>query len=779
MSADLSTLVAEAFAEATNQPPAQNDVATTLAILARIGVTRLEQLKVVRPAMLEAPLTAVTNVVAQGLLLNKLTPHCVQVLAAGPSTAIPLHSLISNMLLPFSKATATPIHNIPLQERGNQVHAVSSLVHGNLKRSLLPVEQISGNAKTDFNILVFAGGAGIGKTSLAYESAQHLFRTWKTSVPPEFHNAQKLYLMVDFSNGSSLSAHEKVYTADILIGIRLAYAYYAQSKLSINFTEFSQIFRELYSRFSVAEVLAAMRVDLNLAHDSRLVPIIHIDEFQFIFDKEATFTHPENPKGLFKDMMYTLGAHFTNPRATVQLFLSGTTHRKVVAKKEPTMYTFKFIAVPLLSLQGTLKLVTHYATLCGANNQWQLHRPFLQLLADLGGLPRAVSYLVLEHFEPNSREFFQKVTSIPYSPIFNKIADAIQERYGIDGFITENTGAAAQVLRHAIFNMPIRRDFFLSGVLVGEMEDRGHVFLEQNSIGHLVLRMPFLFVYIYNTHLQILPEPLAKCFNLDVEFLWQNWEKFNAYYETFLTNFHRSLRAADITIGDLFWSAYGTHKTRDLRVQLQQIESVVSLENQFPSTLRTINKDTGAEVDWKSGKYLLLNAKSAQFGDTMSFRKAVDHSGKLVLTAGQEKWDYNGEVFNASSANNEHTKVLKAVETNNLLSHLHSTVTVYITSQPIEDPHALQDGVLVIARQNFKEYYGPFADRAALASTAMLNPNFADFQHLKAIPGVGDVTAGKVLAERQKAPFTDMVNFRGRLQLKEFKYPLSFFPFSD
>jgi hypothetical protein len=54
-------------------------------------------------------------------------------------------------------------HNIPLQERSEQLRDVVGHVAGNLERIVKPKQQISNTAKTDLLIPTFTGGSGIGK----------------------------------------------------------------------------------------------------------------------------------------------------------------------------------------------------------------------------------------------------------------------------------------------------------------------------------------------------------------------------------------------------------------------------------------------------------------------------------------------------------------------------------------------------------------------------------------------------------------------------------------
>ena len=132
---------------------------------------------------------------------------------------------------------------------------------------------------------------------------------------------------------------------------------------------------------------------------------------------------------------------------------------------------------------------------------------------------------------------------------------------------------------------------------------------------------------------------------------------------------------------DLFWNAYGTQQTLDTLVTIQKID-VVPLIHQLPISFDTVNYQTGGRVDWKSGKYLLLNARSAPFGDTVSFHQQRDRDAGVIIISGQEKWDYNGKEFTAASAVGEHTKATKTAAEKGLSGTI---VTACFTSQPIDD----------------------------------------------------------------------------------------------
>jgi len=111
------------------------------------------------------------------------------------------------------------VHNIPLQECSDQLQVVLRYVHNNLHNIIEPKQQISNTAKTDLLIPTFAGGSGIGKTTLAYKSAQELFRKWNQIAPKEYQDSKLLYLMIDFSNGGKLLFIEKDFHPFLIMGL--------------------------------------------------------------------------------------------------------------------------------------------------------------------------------------------------------------------------------------------------------------------------------------------------------------------------------------------------------------------------------------------------------------------------------------------------------------------------------------------------------------------------------------------------------------------------------
>jgi len=250
------------------------------------------------------------------------------------------------------------------------------------------------------------------------------------------------------------------------------------------------------------------------------------------------------------------------------------------------MYTFEFIYAPLLSLGAVFKLIEYYATQFGADPwEWKKKLPFLQLLGDMGGLTHAVSYLLEECFGMDysrGKDFFQTISSTLFFPIFLKISDSITNKYGIEGFILKNKEAALQVINHAIKNISVSRDMVLESVAIEQMELGGHIFLHRIKTDYY-FRMPFLFLFIYNQYLHIIPNKLATvAFNHESELMWKNWESFNAIFQVFVNNFLLYEKGnIDLSLGDFYYKADGQRDTKNLCFKLDSLE-LVPVVHRFP-----------------------------------------------------------------------------------------------------------------------------------------------------------------------------------------------------
>jgi hypothetical protein len=330
----------------------------------------------------------------------------------------------------------------------------------------------------------------------------------------------------------------------------------------------------------------------------------------------------------------------------------------------------------------------------------------------------------------------------------------------LEGFLTklENRETALEILFHAIRGAPTTRNKFIGKVSVERMEQDGHIFVEPGEgldRHNLYIRMPFLFIYIYNSYLRVLPPGMETLFNHEAKITWQTWESFNAVFEVFNNNFLVEKGNSLNTIGNIYHRADGSPRTKGLWVLTKPVE-LVPLLHQFPSSNPVIHKEKGNEIDWTTHKWLFLNAASAPFGDVVSFRAVPDNAqsnshffGRCVSTvvvSSQQKWDYYGKEFSSQKAIEEHEKAVKTAK--GILPDSCGIITVCFTTQPFNDVASLPDGVLVVHQGNFKDYYGPFATRATFAIAHSLNPNFADIQHLQVLEGVGPETAKAIVTER-------------------------------
>ncbi len=135
------------------------------------------------------------------------------------------------------------------------------------------------------------------------------------------------YMLVDFSNGASLTRIEYSLPPDVILGLRFIYSYFFCESYSMNYRHFLSTLEKNaidLGRFTLSNALEAIRMDKGIENEFLLV-IFHIDEVQFIFGTEHYYTYERDiilreveeakrfnphqlppirvPKGLFKLLM--------------------------------------------------------------------------------------------------------------------------------------------------------------------------------------------------------------------------------------------------------------------------------------------------------------------------------------------------------------------------------------------------------------------------------------------------------------------------------------------
>ncbi|PKY39259.1 hypothetical protein RhiirA4_452422 [Rhizophagus irregularis] len=140
---------------------------------------------------------------------------------------------------------------MPLKERDTS--RVLHVITNNACGSLYPL-----TSKTDLNFLVCGGAPGIGKARWGIELFESLKHVW---VPPyQWNKPHFLYFLLDFVNGVRLSEFDQNLSASIIIGLRIAYKYFAQDKLSFDSFKYTALAKEKsLNAFNITLVLDRIR----------------------------------------------------------------------------------------------------------------------------------------------------------------------------------------------------------------------------------------------------------------------------------------------------------------------------------------------------------------------------------------------------------------------------------------------------------------------------------------------------------------------------------------
>ncbi|CAJ0626506.1 16527_t:CDS:2 [Entrophospora sp. SA101] len=612
----------------------------------------------------------------------------------------------------------------------------------------------SSSSKTDYNFLVCGGAAGI-----------------VGNPPIEWSHTHFLYMLLDFVNGVHLTDFDQNLSGSIIIGLCIAYYFFARDKLS--FDTFKYAAQPHINAFNVNLVLDRIRNSLNLQSNQQLFILLHIDEYQEIFDFENNnFWKIPSSKGLFKELMYVLGPLMTEKRLDyyVQTFLSGTAPQDVTREKEPTSYSFAFVKCPMLTITAILNIFDYFANKNGDRQQhWMASTPFLQLLYDTGGLPRALQYVIEKSLAIHN--FFNELQNGKFTffdSLFAEIVNTLNQKYNIRSYVRKNLKVSLQILYHCIGAIPTQfnknLDINTPQLTVEKMERDGYLILKPHSDLDYLIEMPFYFFYLYNMELNIAPAILHKKFQPNSDMYWEEWENFVAQFEVIHNNLLVDMGTKEIKLRDYYCGGIGRDDILDIQIKLEKLNNICIAKNQFPKSGQPIRSSDNFEMSFESNDILFINGKAAPFADIFLVQQ-TSKSQKIIMGL-QEKWHNFSDPITIMDIENECKKNSAAIAKSTIknLKDYH-IITIIFTSQHFnkEDVKKLPNDCLIIARDNFEQCFGPvFSSRLAFNIMGKLNLNFAKPQQISnLIKGIGTTMSSSIFQKRPYYGVEDVIKKNG------------------
>jgi hypothetical protein len=185
-----------------------------------------------------------------------------------------------------------------------------------------------------------------GKTRCGEE----VYRALDHWLPPEEWSLPMpylMYLLLDFSNGLKLDQYDQNLSSSVILGLRIAFAFFVRRKHRMSFEAFRLKARSYFDFFGIGPVIDGIRKSLSsgqspvLNNNQKFFLFLHIDEFQSIITFDWKGDTEKDTTGLFNHILSDLG-YFMTPDASqdifVQTFFSGTEKESVIQAKKATMY---------------------------------------------------------------------------------------------------------------------------------------------------------------------------------------------------------------------------------------------------------------------------------------------------------------------------------------------------------------------------------------------------------------------------------------------------------
>ncbi|KAK3817757.1 MAG: hypothetical protein J3Q66DRAFT_190071 [Benniella sp.] len=664
---------------------------------------------------------------------------------------------------------------MPLQERSMD-EAIDTVIENVISYSAW--EEHGQVAKTESSFLVCSGTAGIGKTRFGRELSNALRNGLSAAAKAKNvdYSPRHYYMLLDFSNGVNLTPGEERIAAEVILGLRLVYYHFFRGKYTQVFPSF--VFQALKLNrsglFTIDNVVGAIRQDLELPDEQALFLFLHIDEFQKIFDYgwkgspkgsqailpddnsiqlagTGTEHHTREGLSLFKDMTRSLGSYMSGVAkpSMIQTFLSGTARHEVTRAAEPTSYSFKFLSCPTLSIGACYDIMGYFTERASVPfSDWMPKLGIFRLLSATGGLPRALQILLENLFGRTLDEcqaFAGRVNDFDNNAdqTFTTVAHRLDEHYRVRDFAETHRDIAHELMRLCILETPSLRTQLLSNrFTLDALERDTHTILEDSKeYGKVLVRIPYFFLYLYNTVTQDVGSLLSSAFLKNWEQLqgWRFFETLIAEYEVFRTNLIIGGGSKTASLKEIYQGAFGRTETLDRTVNLRELTHVKA-DHRFPENGPLVVKKEAKAWD---SNMVIENAAGAKFGDVCVCRTGAGAGSDKILFALQAKKLADDETVSFNLIQEEHRKNLATIGSVPPGSILNQqgirdakVITVVITTADFKDQNldgqSIPEDCLLVCRRNFTEFFGDaFGLPIALSLSKDRNWNFATPEALR------------------------------------------------
>jgi hypothetical protein len=326
---------------------------------------------------------------------------------------------------------------------------------------------------------------------------------------------------------------------------------------------------------------------------------------------------------------------------------------------------------------------------------------------------------------------------------------------------------------------------------LGVLERDKHTILEDSdeAPGIVLVRIPFFFLHLYNTVIELVRSRLGLAFLHDgvEDREWGFLGRMIAEYEGPLTNLLIGDGREAATLGEIYQGAIGRAETLGHIVKLKKL-LVVKAADRFPESGGLTVGDQ--ERDWRSG-LVIKNANGAQFGDICVYREKADDSNDIILCVLQAK-KLRGplSVATIQSEHEKNTRTIGQLPDGSMLEQegikrVH-IITVFITTADLTDGAFQQlkgsfpNNCLLIYRGNFTKFFSDaFNISAALAISKDLNWNFAIRETLKRKNKLGDKEVDQILENMPYRSYDDLIQKVPGMGSKNLDKEMGFLPYQD
>jgi len=626
------------------------------------------------------------------------------------------------------------------------------------------------------NIMVLAAGPGTGKSRMNMEAVGLMVLAGRRIVKRITDESEKQIVLelvglletgvcinVTYGNGSGISNVDNqngLYS----LGRRILFEYFVGKRMGLE--EFDTLLKGN---------LPTLKEALSIIKEYKIRCCDYKNEQVFIFVGIDEFTkYSELARDQFKLMFNNVGSAMCDSPEGVffQPFFTGVDYRNVEIITK-SMHTHIYLIPSLLRYQSMASIVDYMAEKHVCLKNWRVSRHFKRMMVDVGGHPRAFEYFLEEclkecnYYQKNIAQVLSSIDSA--DALWHTVVERVKNKYI---FPDEAYKAMERCMIYSFLEEEVTMDEELKVLFLG-----GLITLKsKRSFDMFRVQLPLIWFYVFRNQLRFSNVMKAiEPFLSPIVQYFEQFEKFVVDFNILMNNLRVIRGIENIALEEQLRGAiFQNEQMKDWKIQIQEMKLCYSKKQYKGKGDIVIDRESNQAIDWRNGKYFVLNAPRSPFADifcTFHLDEKSSSSNNAIALLGQVKHRdpkavTKNKALTRQQIEKEHKKAAEKLDRSVFKDYVFVMYTMDDLEQSLaENGSILPKNTAVICKSNFSKYFGDIlSTRAELeyVGNPICYPNYDSFTEMMSVLN-HEQLCETITEQRKQKPFKNYQDFKERI----------------